>query len=67
MNIVKVKEIVINALNNLLDKPPDWLKEIETRGEQTEHLRERILIHVYERFEFKLYEKFVGYVIEVER
>jgi len=56
-----------NALNNLLDKPPDWLKEIETRGEQTEHLRERILIHVYERFEFKLYEKFVGYVIEVER
>jgi len=56
-----------DALKKLLDNPPDWLKEVGTREEQSEHLRERILIDVYERFEFKLHEKFVGYVIEVDK
>ncbi len=52
------------ALNKMLAKPPAWLSEIGNKEKQIKYLQERVLIHIFERFEFSLSENFVGFVIE---
>lgn len=36
----------------LLEKSPDWLKKIGSEKDQREHLKEKVWLRIYERFEF---------------
>jgi hypothetical protein len=50
-----------NLMDTLIKNPPEWLKKIGDEKKQREHLQERVLIHIFERFEYKKSEKFEGY------
>lgn len=44
-----------------IKKPPEWLKKIGSEQKQREYLQERVLIHIFERFEYNKPEDFEGY------
>lgn len=44
-----------------MKKPPEWLQKIGDEQKQREHLRERVLIQIFERFEYNKPEDFEGY------
>ena len=46
-----------------IKSPPTWLKEIGDEKEQREHLKERVRIHLFERFEYEKPENFEGYKV----
>jgi hypothetical protein len=50
-----------NLTDGLLKNPPEWLKKIGDEETQREHLKERVLIHIFERFEYEKSDKFEGY------
>lgn len=52
-------------LNNFLDSPPKWLKEMGTIEEQKKYLEERVLIKIFERFDFSIND-FKGYYYEFD-
>jgi len=55
-----------NLLDNFVKQnPPQWLTDIGTEEEQKEHLKERVLIHVFERFGFVKQENFKGFRIKL--
>lgn len=55
-----------NFMDNFIKQnPPQWLMEIGTEEEQREHLKERVLIHVFERFSFVKQENFKGFRIKL--
>ncbi|QQR54719.1 hypothetical protein IPG41_06055 [Candidatus Peregrinibacteria bacterium] len=56
-----------DLMKEFLQKTPEWLKEEGAQDKQIEYLRERVLIHVYERYEFQLHKNFLGYSLVVER
>lgn len=43
----------------------DGLVDIGDKAQQREYLEEKVLIEVYERFEFKEHEEFEGYLIKL--
>ena len=43
-----------DLLNEFLEKPPTWLQEIGDKNAQEAHLKEKVLIRVLERFEFRI-------------
>ena len=49
----------------IIEKAPEWLKKIGDEEKQKEHLRERVLIHIFERFEYRMPEDFEGYLLEM--
>lgn len=53
-------------MNEIIEKAPEWLKKIGDEEKQKEHLRERVLIHIFERFEYRMPEDFEGYLIKVK-
>ena len=53
-------------MQSLLEKPPEWLQKIGDAQDQRNHLRERVLIQIFERFEFTRDEKFKGYKLLLE-
>jgi hypothetical protein len=61
--LINVQEFIPNSdlVNEFLAKPPQWLLEAGGQDKQIEYLQERVLIHVFEKFEFQIHEKFYGY------
>ena len=51
--------------NDLMEQfiPPERLKKIANEQEQREHLQERVLIHIFERFEYIKPKDFEGYIL----
>jgi len=66
--LVDIKEFTDDSeiLNEFMQKQPPWLKEIEGDINKKNYLKERVLIHVFERFEFKTPDDFQGYVLHVD-
>jgi hypothetical protein len=52
-------------MKKFLEIPPDWLKKIGEESEQREHLRKKVLINIYERFEFIKHKEFEGFLLYV--
>jgi len=50
-----------DLMEQFIKKPPEWLKKIGSEQEQREHLQERVLIHIFERFEYNKPKDFEGY------
>lgn len=50
-----------NLMEQFIKKPPEWLKKIGNEQKQREHLQERVLIHIFERFEYNKPKDFEGY------
>ena len=50
---------------NMVKNPPQWLKKIGDEQKQKEYLQERVLIQIYERFEFIVDENFQGYKLSL--
>lgn len=48
-------------MEEFIKKPPEWLQKIGDEQKQREHLRERVRIQIFERFEYKKTEDFEGY------
>lgn len=53
-------------LDSFLKKPPEWLQKIGDEKKQKEYLLERVLIHIFERFEYDKPEKFEGYLLRLK-
>ena len=51
----------LELLNAYLNDPPHWLDDYETREEKKKYLQTRVLIQIYERFEYKGNENILGY------
>lgn len=54
-----------DLLDGIIKKPPDWLREIGDEERQREYLQERVLIHVFERFEYNKDNDFEGYKLNL--
>jgi len=55
-----------SLLDRFISKPPDWLMDIGDEEAQKEYLKQRVLLNVYERFEFKPLEgQKSGYFIKM--
>lgn len=52
-----------DLMAEFLQKPTKWLEEEGDREKQIEYLQERVLIHIFERYEFQLHKNFVGYLL----
>ncbi|MCD6399724.1 hypothetical protein J7L85_02935, partial [candidate division WOR-3 bacterium] len=50
-----------DLMEQFIKKPPEWLKKIGNEQKQREHLQERVLIHIFERFEYNKPKDFEGY------
>jgi hypothetical protein len=50
-----------DLMEQFIKKPPEWLKKIGDEQKQREHLQERVLIHIFERFEYNKPKDFEGY------
>ncbi len=48
-------------MEEFIKKPPEWLKQIGDEQKQREHLRERVRIQIFERFQYNKSEVFEGY------
>lgn len=55
----------INLLEAILKEPPDWLKEIGDKSKQNEFLLDKVLVHIFERFEIKLSDDFWCYRVDL--
>lgn len=65
--LINVQEFISDTepMKEFLNKPPQWLKDVGDQEKKIEYLQERVLIHAFERFEFVVHPKFVGYVMTV--
>lgn len=48
-------------MEEFIKKPPEWLQKIGDKQKQREHLQERVLIQIFERFEYNKPGDFEGY------
>lgn len=55
-----------DSMKKFLDNPPEWLKEVGDQDSQKKYLKERVVIKIFERFEFKLAEEVKGFKINIE-
>jgi hypothetical protein len=52
-------------LDKFIGNPPVWLSEKGDDENMRQYLLSKVLINIYERFEFKIAEEFEGYVIQL--
>ncbi len=52
-----------DLLERFLKQSPDWLKNIGDEQQQRDHLKSRVLITIFERFEYLIGDDFQGYKI----
>lgn len=52
-------------LEEFMKNQPEWLEKIGDMNEQRKHLAERVLIQIYERFEFSKLKEFEGYCMKI--
>jgi hypothetical protein len=50
-------------VNKYLSDPPDWLKEIESDKDREDYLKEKVIIQIYERFEYRVTEDMCGLIL----
>jgi hypothetical protein len=55
-----------DSMKKILDNPPEWLEKVGDQDSQKKYLKERVLIKIFERFEFKLAEEVKGFKINIE-
>jgi len=55
-----------DLMEQFIKKPPEWLKKIGNEQKQREHLQERVLIHIFERFEYNKPKDFEGYKLSLK-
>jgi len=67
--LINVQEFIPNSdlVNEFLGKPPQWLLDAGSQDKQIEYLQERVLIHVFEKYEFKIHDKFYGYILHADK
>ena len=53
-------------MDNSIEKPPKWLEKIGNEQKQREHLQEKALIQIFERFEYVKNIKFEGYSLNLK-
>jgi hypothetical protein len=58
----EVKEL----LERFISEPPEWLRAVGDKEAQQNHLKERVLINIFERFEFIRPDDFEGYKLVVK-
>ena len=54
-----------NALEKIISEKSDWLSEIGTEEQQIEHLKEKALITIYEKFDYEKGDNFEGYNLDL--
>ncbi len=64
MNIQEFSENP-SLMDSLIKESPEWLKKKGSEVEQRKYLREKVLIKIYERFEFKKHKVVEGYLIKI--
>lgn len=47
-------------LDEFIQNPPSWLEKVGNLEKQKDHLKERVLTHVFERYEFQIDDEFKG-------
>ncbi|MEA2065239.1 MAG: hypothetical protein U9O66_03015, partial [Patescibacteria group bacterium] len=53
-------------MTDFLKNTPDWLKEVEGQDNKKNYLKERVVIKIFERFEFKLTDEVKGFKLNTE-
>lgn len=53
-------------MSRYLEKPPEWLVKVGDIGRQKEYLRTRVLVEIFERFEYQKPENFYGYIFKIK-
>lgn len=64
---IEVNEMTSNVINQVMDDAPTWLLEKGNKESQQDYLNERVIIQVYESFEFNLDSNFEGIRIDVSK
>jgi hypothetical protein len=54
-------------INSFIKEPPEWLKKIGGEQKQREYLQEKVLVQIFERFEYVKDNDFQGYSLNLER
>lgn len=54
------------AMDEIIGKPPEWLKKVGDATKQREYLKEKVLIHIFERFEYCKAVNFQGYRLKLK-
>ncbi len=67
--LINVQEFIPNSdlVKEFLGKPPQWLLDAGSQDKQIEYLQERVLIHVFEKYEFQIHDKFYGYILHTDK
>lgn len=63
MNILVFSESQ-ELMDKFIQKAPEWLQKIGNEEKQREYLQERVLIHIFERFEYNKPKEFEGYSLK---
>ena len=53
-------------MENFLEKPPEWLRKLGDKEKQRDHLEEKVLVNILERFEYNKAKDFEGYLLRME-
>jgi hypothetical protein len=57
-----------NLINQFIENPLiEWLKKVGNQDKQREYLQERVLIEIFERFEYNQTQDKVGYMIQLKQ
>lgn len=64
---IGIKEFVdgSNPMENYISNPPAWLTEQGDEIKQRNYLKEKVLLNVFERFDFEFDPEFTGYYFEL--
>jgi len=65
MNIQSFSEVP-ELTNSFIKKPSEWLKKIGDEKKQREHLQEKALIQIFERFKYIKDSEFEGYSLNLK-
>ncbi len=52
-------------MTKYIAEPPEWLKEKGGKEKQKQYLKEKVLIYISQRFNFRISQSFLGFFIEI--
>jgi len=55
-----------NTLEKFIKNPPNWLSDIGNTKEQKKYLMQKVLVHIFERYEFNIDSSFEGYLFKTK-
>jgi len=53
-----------DIIEEFTNKPPSWLEKIGNKKEQIKYLKKKVLIHIFERYEFNINTDFEGFLFK---